>query len=84
MEVKNEKDTPIYEITPVLPEPYYEWHSKQIMQPGQHQLFYSDQEIPMFIKAGTVLPLLQLTDKCKSLTLCYRNEYTLQIYLNSA
>jgi alpha-glucosidase (family GH31 glycosyl hydrolase) len=82
MEVRNESDSPKYEVQPILSGFYYEWTSKKIRQPGQYQLFYSDQEIPMFIKAGTALPLLQ-ADDCFSLTLCYERPLTLQVYLDA-
>lgn len=87
MEVKNEGDLPIYEVLPMFPESYYDWNTKMIREPGQYQLFLNDQEIPMFIKAGTVLPLLNLrregevAKSCLSLTDCYDNSVTLQIYV---
>lgn len=39
----------------------------------------------MYIKAGTIIPLLNLNgadNKCLSLTDCYSNTITLQIYLS--
>lgn len=40
----------------------------------------------MFIKAGTVLPLMQTkqgNETCLSLTDCYANQVTMQVYLDS-
>ena len=49
------------------------------------QLFLSDFDIPMYIKAGTVLPLLNVHENevhCHSLQQCYNNSLTLDVYLS--
>jgi alpha-glucosidase (family GH31 glycosyl hydrolase) len=59
-EFQNTKSTPVYEVDPILPEKYYDWNTKVLIPAGQHQLFLSDAEIPMYIKTGTILPLLNV------------------------
>ena len=60
----------MYEVNPILPGKYYDWNTKVIKEEGQHQLFMGDGEIPMFIKAGSILPLLNIDENghCQSLT----------------
>ena len=39
LEMKNNGKLPIYEVKPILPENYYEWSSKLLLEPGQYQFF---------------------------------------------
>lgn len=58
--MKNNKSTPAYEVNPILPGWYYDWNNKTVLKAGLYQKFLADDEIPMFIKAGTILPLLNV------------------------
>ena len=58
--ITNEKLSPIYEINPILPGKFYDWNTKVLKQEGQYQIFMSDAEISMFVKAGSILPLLNI------------------------
>jgi len=82
--ISNNKSTPVYEVNPILPERFYDWNTKLLIDEGQHQLFMGDSEIPMYVKPGTILTLLNVHEDghCQSLTQCYYNSHTIEVYLN--
>ena len=81
--VTNLKTTPVYEVNPILPETFYDWNTKEQLDEGQYQLFKADEENPLYIKPGTILPLLNVHENghCQSLMQCYYNSHTIEVYL---
>ena len=57
-EIHNNYTTPVYEIQPIFPTQYYSWSTKSLIEPGQYQFFLPDSELPLYVKAGSILPLL--------------------------
>lgn len=71
----NRESDPIYEINPVIFDLSYNWNSKETMK-GSYQLFLQDEEIPMFVKHGSILILMNVHEndiRCRSLEDCYNN-----------
>jgi alpha-glucosidase (family GH31 glycosyl hydrolase) len=74
----NNLDTNLYLVSAVLPEPYFEWSTGKLVS-GNLQYWMEPQTWPIFVKYGSILPLLNLNE-CLSLEDCYENSLTIQVW----
>ena len=75
----NRESSPMYEINPVIFDLSYNWNTKEAMK-GSYQLFLLDEQIPIFIKHGSILTLMNVHEndkRCLSLEDCYENSVTI-------
>ena len=68
----------MYLVSVDLPEPYFEWSSGKLVS-GRLRYWMEPQEWPLFVKYGTIVPLLDLNE-CLSLEDCYENSHTIQVW----